>query len=326
MIDDAMRQFTHELEPRGHRLSRQDVLSDVLELIRLRGESIEIYETGEKQRKPFDAGRARFHFIQDGAFRLDAMAIDTATLVAGDLVLLPKGSAHVLSTVDASDSLPGSSSRPVESRSFAEKPFRVLTGSFQFESASVGSLITGLPDVIHLRADASGTPEWQHAILRFVRLEASEPAPGAALMISRLIDLLVIRSLREWAAKRPAHSGWLRGLGDARLGRALAAMHGDPAREWKLGELAKIATMSRSHFADRFTEVVGEPPLRYLARWRLSLAADLLRNGRARVSEAASVAGYQSDSSFSRAFKACFGYSPGAMRDGGDSNQDMPSR
>lgn len=324
--DDAMRRSIYERESRAHRLSRQDVLSDVLDLIRLRGESIEIYETVEAQRKPFDAGRARFHFIQDGAFRLDAIAIDTTTLVAGDLVLLPKGCAHVLSAIHARDSLPGSPSRPDECRSFAEKPFRVLTGSFVFESASAGSLIAGLPDVIHLRADASGTPEWQHAILRFVRLEASEPSPGAALMISRLIDLLVIRSLREWVAKSPAHSGWLRGLGDARLGRALAAMHEDPAHEWKLGALAKIATMSRSHFADRFTEIVGEPPLRYLARWRLSLAADLLRNGRVRISEAASVAGYQSDSSFSRAFKAHFGYSPGAIRHGADPDQGMPSR
>src|SRR4051795_4555300 len=126
--DDAMRRSIHERESRAHRLSRQDVLSDVLDLIRLRGESIEIYETVEAQRKPFDAGRARFHFIQDGAFRLDAIAIDTTTLVAGDLVLLPKGCAHVLSAIHARDSLPGSPSRPDECRSFAEKPFRVLTG------------------------------------------------------------------------------------------------------------------------------------------------------------------------------------------------------
>lgn len=198
--DDAMRRSIHE-QSRAQRLSRQDVLSDVLDLIRLRGESIEVYETAEAQRKPFDAGRARFHFIQDGAFRLDAIAIDTATLVAGDLVLLPKGCAHVLSAIHALDSLPGSPSRPDECRSFAEKALSRPDGLVRIRIGIRRLIDWGLPDVIHLRADASGTPEWQHAILRFVRLEASEPSPGAALMISRLIDLLVIRSLREWVAK-----------------------------------------------------------------------------------------------------------------------------
>lgn len=320
IVDEATSVLASQRALRGYSVPREDVLSDVLDLVRLRGESIEVYETGEAQSKAFDAGRARFHFVEHGAFRLDTATNDAASLAAGDLVLLPRGCAHVLTMVDTPESGVGSLRVPVDLQSSNNGAFRVLTGSFQLGSVLVGPLVAGLPNVMHLRAEASGTPEWQRAILRFMRLEASEPAPGAALMISRLIDLLVIRSLREWATTRPAHSGWLRGLGDVRLGRALAAMHGEPAREWKLAELAKIAAMSRSHFAERFTKVVGEPPLRYLARWRLTLAADLLRNGRVRISEAASVAGYGSDASFSRAFKACFGYSPRAARDGGDSN------
>lgn len=320
IADEATKVLARQRALHGDRLSRQDVLSAVLDLIRLRGESIEVHETGENKSIAFDGGRARFHFVEHGAFRLNTATSDAAFLAAGDLVLLPRGCAHILTTVDTPESPLDSLPASAHLHRFASGPFRLLTGSFQFESVSVGPLVAGLPNVIHLRAEASGAPEWQRAILRFVRLEASEPAPGAALMISRLIDLLVIRSLREWATTRPAHSGWLRGLGDVRLGRALAAMHGEPAREWTLGELAKIAAMSRSHFAERFTKVVGEPPLRYLARWRLGLAADLLRNRHVRVGEAASVAGYRSDASFSRAFKACFGHSPRAARDGGDSH------
>lgn len=129
-------------------------------------------------------------------------------------------------------------------------------------------------------------------------------------MVSRLIDLLVIRTLRMWVSKQGNRAGWLSGLSDERIGRALNAMHMEPSRAWTVESLAETASMSRSIFSDRFTSVVGVPPLRYLTRWRLTLAADLLRTGTVKVTDVAFSAGYGSEAAFSRAFKAQFGYPP----------------
>jgi transcriptional regulator GlxA family with amidase domain len=133
-------------------------------------------------------------------------------------------------------------------------------------------------------------------------------------MISRLIDLLVIRTLRSWAAIEANRIGWLGGLGDERIGRVLSAMHADPFRHWTVQLFAKIAGMSRSIFAERFTRTVGESPLRYLSRWRLTLAADLLRSSGLNVTEVAYRSGYASDAAFSRAFKVHFGYAPSELK------------
>ena len=108
--------------------------------------------------------------------------------------------------------------------------------------------------------------------------------------------------------------GWLGGLSEERIGRVLSAMHADPFRRWTVQSLAEVARMSRSIFAERFTAAVGEPPLRYLSRWRLTIAADLLRSGGLKVTEAAYRSGYASDAAFSRAFKAHFGYAPSEAR------------
>jgi transcriptional regulator GlxA family with amidase domain len=129
-------------------------------------------------------------------------------------------------------------------------------------------------------------------------------------MISRLIDLLVIRTLRMWVSQQGDRLGWLSGLSDERVGRALNAMHLEPDRAWTVSALAETAMMSRSTFSDRFTAVVGLPPLRYLTRWRLTIAADLLRGGTLKVTEVAHGAGYGSEAAFSRAFKEEFGYPP----------------
>jgi AraC-like DNA-binding protein len=130
-------------------------------------------------------------------------------------------------------------------------------------------------------------------------------------MISRLIDLMVIRSLRSWAmTEKTAGSGWLGALGDVRISRALKAIHDAPFRRWTVAELAETAAMSRSSFAERFGTLVGEAPLHYQNRWRLSLAVGMLQQPDARVNDVAHRVGYESEAAFSRAFKALLGYSP----------------
>lgn len=140
-------------------------------------------------------------------------------------------------------------------------------------------------------------------------VEADNTQPGGALMVSRLIDLMVIRILRTWVHQEAA-SGWLKALSDPRIARTLKAIHETPAQQWSINALAAIAGMSRSNFCERFNTLVGRPPLRYQNELRLSRAKNMLLQGRSRVAEVGFAIGYESEAAFSRAYKAFFGCSP----------------
>ncbi len=288
---------------------KYDVLSDVLTLIRLRGGVATDDRLGPESGRSYRPGQAYFHFVRNGRLTLLTSTSGERALKAGDLVLLPRCLGHSL---HARSSLVTREESTSTGRQLAGAIF--FTGSFQFDTGPLSSLLSGLPEAIYLQSEPDRVPDWLEGIVRFMTLEATKPSAGAQLMISRLIDLLVIRTLREWAASKPGHKGWLSGLGDKRIGQALAAMHKDPAREWTIQELAGIAAMSRSLFAERFAAAVGEPPLRYLKNWRLTLAADMLRHGSMKIAEVAQRSGYESDAGFSRAFKACFGYPPSELQ------------
>ncbi|WP_409527201.1 MULTISPECIES: helix-turn-helix transcriptional regulator [Rhizobium] len=134
-------------------------------------------------------------------------------------------------------------------------------------------------------------------------------------MISRLIDVLIIRVIRTWAqSKNAGDTGWLGALADPRISRALKAIHDDPYRKWSVADLARAVGMSRSSFAERFTSLVKEAPLSYQNRWRLTLAHGLMRHANARVSDVARRIGYESEAAFRRAFKAQFGIPPASVR------------
>ncbi len=129
-----------------------------------------------------------------------------------------------------------------------------------------------------------------------------------------LLEVLFIQALRHWGSRTPGNLGWLSGLVDPPVGKALSAIHDEPARDWTVESLAELSSMSRSAFAARFAAMVGQPPLQYLTHWRLNLAADQLRARTARVSEIASRVGYGSEAALTRAFKAQFGTTPAAFR------------
>jgi AraC-like DNA-binding protein len=214
-------------------------------------------------------------------------------LRSGDFILLPHADGHTIRSEPgreahqrfeaAVDFTPRRNAQTFKWAADDGAAGSFLAGSFYFDGAPLRSLLTGLPGLIHLTCD-----------------KVSE----------RLIDLLVIRTLRMWVNQRGERVGWLSGLSDERVGRALNAMHSEPGHAWTVSALAEMATMSRSTFSDRFTAVVGLPPLRYLTRWRLTIAADLLRRGSLKVTEVAHSAGYGSEAAFSRAFKEEFGYPP----------------
>jgi AraC-like DNA-binding protein len=302
--------------------ARSDVLAQALTLIRLRGELVYSAHLGAPWGIQFDAGPLHFHFVELGSAWVIPSEGDPLRIDAGDLVLLPHGRGHAIvdaldSTVESIDKLaPHHFNRQdlTLRAGGGGQPSRLVGGFFRFDGSPLPIITSALPTVVHIPRSDTGAPRWLAAISHFLVEEGREQDPGSSLMISRLIDLLVIRTVRSWAASQSHRTGWLAGLGDERIGRALSAMHADPLRRWTVSALADIALMSRSIFAQRFAATVGEPPLRYLARWRLTIAADLLRRGGLKVTEAAQRVGYDSDASFSRAFKAHFGYAPSEAR------------
>lgn len=283
MQENDLNTATLALNAEGHEGPKKtDVLSQVLALVRLKGETV---FTGmlDSLGRSVAEGMSRFYFVEVGRVCLTITGADEPPLEIGqgDLVLLPHGNAHRLS-IDipkqktartVSLELP----QPVEADAIQESRF--IGGLFRFDGGKLPPILASLPPLIHVPAGPSGTPAWLQAISHFLLHEANQTQPGAELMVSRLIDLLVIRALRTWSSSAPGRLGFIAGLGDDRIAHALAALHAAPYKTWTVPELASIASMSRSSFADHFSAMVGEAPLRYLTRWRLHLASEMLSGG-----------------------------------------------
>lgn len=302
----------------GMAATRADVLSQVLTLIRLRGELVYSARLRAPWSIAFPKGPAHFYFVETGAMWVKTLGAAPIAVRQGDMLLLPHGTGHLICDDPATP--PADIGGLIGQHFDRDKsvldyggdgtPARIIGGLFHFEGGSLAAIMTALPLVVHIPSTEGKAPDWLHALTHFLVKESHEVEPGSSLMISRLIDLLVIRALRSWAASQTRPSSWVGALGDERIGRALSAIHAEPYRPWTLEGLASIAAMSRSIFAERFTARVGEAPLQYVKRLKLTLAADMLASGGLRVTQAAERIGYSSDAAFSRAFKAQFGYAP----------------
>ena len=162
-----------------------------------------------------------------------------------------------------------------------------------------------------------GSGTWLGTTLKFTIDEARAARAGNAAMLARLTELMFVEILREYMHGLPANQGgWLAGVKDAHVGKALRLLHADPVREWTVEELAREAAVSRSVLAQRFTELVGESPMRYLANWRMQLAKQMMREGTRNIQEIATRVGYDSEAAFNRAFKRATGSPPGTWRRG----------
>jgi len=268
--------------------SSADLLSHVLAQIRLTGDRVYPSALAPEGRLKLEAEAAHVCIVTKGRLHIQGDEGGASVVNMGDLVMLPHGVGDL--RLQASS-----------------VPAAMVLCRFRFDPDSLRAMVSGLPKCIHIRqAEGEG---WLEGIVHFLMLEASDTQPGAALMVSRLIDLVVIRTLRSWIHKGPA-SGWLGGLSDPRIASALKAIHEQPRQRWSIETLAAIAGMSRSSFCERFTALVGRSPLRYHNEWRLALARDLLVNRGARVGEIGLSIGYASEAAFSRAYKAYFGHSP----------------
>ncbi len=184
-----------------------------------------------------------------------------------------------------------------------------IGGYFGFSGLHAELMLGILPKVVHLKSDQAKAA-LRSSIERMMQ-ELRDPQPGSALLARHLAQTLLIEALRLHLAEGSKdRTGWLFALADKQMRGALSAMHARPEQRWTLAALADIAGMSRSSFAARFRATVGEPPMEYLTRWRMFLAADKLVNNGATISKIAPTLGYESDSAFGAAFKRVFGCSP----------------
>jgi AraC-like DNA-binding protein len=263
------------------------------------------------------------HVITSGRCWLEIEGAENRLLQPGDLALVPHCDGHQLSSEPG---MVGAKlfETPREQVSERYEILRlggggeaatVVCGVFQFDHPAARHLVTLLPRIIAVEAWNSPNMDWIQSTVRAIGSEARELRPGGETIITRLADVLVIHAIRSWIARDPAaQTGWLGALQDKQLGRVISSIHRDPARAWTLESLAAEAMMSRSAFAARFTELVGEPAMHYVTRWRMHTALTWLKEDDAPVADLSRRLGYESEAAFSRAFQRYAGISPGAAR------------
>jgi AraC-like DNA-binding protein len=311
--------------PQGSAWPPPDPLGEALHFLRLEG----TFYCRSELREPWGmtlppmAGCLWFHAVTAGRAWLEVGDAAPRAVRPGDFTLVPHGRGHVLR------SAPGVAAPPVldlDREPFGEHyevlrhggggaPATLVCGAVRVDHPAGRELIARLPPVVEVPAGGSPQGEWMESTLRLMAAEAGALRPGGETVITRLADVLVVQAIRSWLETDPAaRAGWLGALRDGQIGRALTLIHRDPARDWTVAALARELAMSRSAFAARFSELVDEPAMRYVARWRMHLALDRLGEEGVTVSELAGRLGYRSEAAFSRAFKRIVGVSPGAAR------------
>jgi AraC-like DNA-binding protein len=294
---------------------QQDPLSDVLELIRVRGNTVFTCAATAPFGIRFPAGKPRLHIIRSRSVTIAVDGIDELFQASqGDLILLVHANGHVISDRPGREA---KSLLEIAKHDYDHKRLVLgtgdtvwLCGDFGFDGMLARRLLSVLPPVIVLKGLRDRPFEWLELSCRFILDEALAARSGAVAMISRLLDVIFMQVLRTWASNGEVGRGWLSGAIDQRVNKAMSAIHAEPSHNWTVDELAKLSNLSRSAFAGRFLGIVGQPPMAYLAAWRLDRAAEMLRYGRWPVIEVAERVGYTSQAAFSRAFKAQFAMTP----------------
>ena len=268
-------------------------------------------------------GQLAMVIVTAGGCLLEVDGAEPLHLAAGSLTLIPHGTPHRFRSAAGLPVVP-LFDLPVEpvcdhyellTYGGGGERTQVTYGVLRFDHVAGDRLVTQLPPVLYLDSWEEPDAGWLHSTLQLIAREAQALRPGGETVLTRLTDILVIQAIRAWLGSAPeAHQGWLAALRDDQIGRALAAIHRTPGREWSVVSLAREAGMSRSAFAARFTDLVGEPAMQYLARWRMWLAHAHLRESGEPLSAVARRFGYASEAAFCRAFKRTFGVPPGRVR------------
>jgi len=303
-----------------------DVLTDVLESIRVRSLVSGRFEFTAPWALRIDSGRPGFLVVTRGTCWLEADDAVPVQLAGGAFVLLPRAPGYVIRDSRRTRPVSASELKKTCTHHRGCQPGGVFQyggggalttlvgGSFEAETGIGNPLLASLPSIIHVRSD-QGTPvQWLESTLQFMSSEMASGQPGAATVVSRLADILFVQAVRAHLAQSPERAGWLRALVDPQIGQALGAIHEQPGAPWTVESLAASVGMSRSAFAARFAQLVGEPPLTYLTRWRMTRASRLLLSGSTSIGRIASEVGYDAEAAFSKAFRRWNGRAPGTYR------------
>jgi AraC-like DNA-binding protein len=267
-----------------------------------------------------------FHFITEGTCKLKVQGQpDTLELAEGDMILFPSDDRHVIGSdlrlapvETAHVVLDGRHQEPdfVQLRhGGGGATTRFVCGYIACDPIVCGPLLDPLPPMIHLRMGNCRASALIRELLQVAVRESLALRPGAEATVAKLSELMFVEALRQYVNLLPPLSkGWLAGVRDPRVGRALSLLHAEPSRDWTVDHLAARVALSRSTLSKRFTNFVGEPPMQYLMKWRLSIAANALRRSNEVIARIAARNGYESEESFSRAFKREYGVSPAQWR------------
>lgn len=319
-----------------------DTLSDVLRAVRLTGAVF--YDVSARSpwvaaAPPASAIAAQvmpdaehvieFHAVIVGSCWGGVVGQAPTRLEAGDVIVFPQGDAHLLSSAPGLRTEPDLSPYALDRN---DRPFKISTGPASSDPGTgdaaqlvcgflgcdarpFNPLLSTLPRVLHLRAQAAAQSTSLRLFLELALQESRQRRPGGECVLAKLSELLFVEAVRRHIDELPEeHQGWLAGLRDEVVGRALALLHSRPAHPWTIDELGRSVGLSRSALAERFTHFVGQPPMMYLSQWRMQLAARLLREGSSSIASVALEAGYASEAAFSRAFKKAVGTPPAAWR------------
>lgn len=323
-----------------------DILSDVLRSVRLRGAVF--YDVRYREAWAAEAPAAHllapavmpgvehvmeYHVASKGDCWAAIVGEPPIRLAAGDVVMFPQGDAHVMSSAPGMRAGPmdldwvratSADPKPIPMNFRGEAmtsdtlpldsvPWNVVCGFIGLDARPFNPLIATLPRMLHLPAERGGA--WIVAVVRQAVTESNERRPGREAMLERISEMIFVDAVRRYVDTLPeGTTGWLAGLRDRYVGRALALMHAAPSRDWTMEMLAADVALSRSALHERFVQLIAMPPMQYLAQWRMQVASGLLRSTNANVASIALDVGYDSEAAFARAFKRVVGVPPAAWR------------
>jgi AraC-like DNA-binding protein len=303
---------------------RFDVLTDVIDQVHLEGT---VYFSADLH-APWGIsiarqGRTPFYLVREGRAQLQVGPRGRVhKLVAGDFVLLPNAAPHVVRSERDVPVVPFDdwlALHPMDAAGRTLHPgrgelTRVIGGFFTAGGHAANPLFSALPPVIVQKGSDPRVRRWLEPTLAFIEAEIDSGAQGGKAVLQRMADVLFIQAVRAHAAQADGATGWLRGMSDRRIAHALALLHQHYAEPWTLDRMARSVGMSRTSLAIRFGELVGEAPMAYLTRWRITRAANLLRSHGLDLERAAEQVGYGSGTVFAKAFKRVTGEAPGRYR------------
>jgi AraC-like DNA-binding protein len=314
-----------------------DALSDVLRIVRLRGGVfLEAEFTApwciSSRIRPGDLGSVLddadhvvlYHYVAEGRVTAQLPGRPAMDFDAGEVLILPNNDEHKMGSSLALPATPHNTIpvkvRPEDGLMIVRhggggEKTRIVCGYLSCDKLDGNPLAAALPPMLRFDTRRGSSAAWMRSSLEFVAAEIAERRAGSETILAKLSELMFVEALRRHVdSLPPEQTGWLAGLKDPYVSRALALLHGQVSRQWSVEDLAREVALSRSALADRFTRLIGEPPMRYLARWRIQLAAHQLRHTDTPLVRIAEGIGYESETAFNRAFKRSFGAPPATWR------------